>query len=70
MTAINELSFEQAYYELETIVTRLESGDLPLEQAVTLYEQGRLLAAHCQKLLDSAELRIQKLADDGKLTAL
>lgn len=57
------LSFEDSFSELDTIVRRLESGELPLEESVALYERGRLLAAHCQRLLDGAELRITQVAN-------
>lgn len=70
MSLISDLSFETAYAELDGIITRLESGELPLEDAVALYERGRQLAAHCQTLLDSAELRVSQLNDDGTLTPL
>lgn len=64
MTDLPEsLSFEDSFSELETTVRRLESGELPLEELVALYERGRKLAAHCQHLLDSAELRLTRLAD-------
>lgn len=69
MNDINALSYEQAYRDLNDLVAQLESGDLPLDESVRLYERGRLLAAHCQKLLDAAELRIQRLNDDGGLSA-
>ena len=65
MDNINELSFEQAYQALEEMVAKLESGELPLDEAVHLYEQGRLLSARCQHLLDVAQLRIQQVDDDG-----
>jgi len=61
-------SFEQAYSELDSVLAQLESGDVPLEDAVILYERGRRLAAHCQALLDQAELRISRLHDDGSIT--
>lgn len=70
MSHISDLSFETAYAELDDIISRLESGELPLEDAVALYERGRQLAAHCQALLDSAELRVSQLNDDGTLTPL
>ena len=70
MTSISDLSFEAAYAELETIIGQLEGGTLPLEDAVTLYERGRQLAAHCQTLLDSAELRVSQISDDGALSPL
>ena len=69
MDDINALSYEQAYSELNDLVARIETGDLPLDESVRLYERGRLLAGHCQKLLDAAELRIQRLNDDGSLSA-
>jgi exodeoxyribonuclease VII small subunit len=55
-----ELSYEQAYALLEETLAALESGELPLEQALQLYEQGAKLAAHCAALLDAAELRVRQ----------
>lgn len=68
MSDINELSFEQAYAELQSVIEKLESGALPLDDSVTLYERGRQLSTRCQELLDDAELRVQKLNDDGDLS--
>ncbi len=65
-----DLTFEGAFEALETIVAQLESGDLSLEESVTLFERGRKLSAHCQTLLDQAELRISQLDDDGNMRAL
>jgi exodeoxyribonuclease VII small subunit len=65
MTDNQSLSFEAAYAELEEIIARLDSGDLPLEDSVALFERGRKLAAHCQSLLDNAELRVSQLLDDA-----
>ena len=70
MSDINELSFETAYEELESIITKLESGDLPLDDSVTLFERGRLLSEHCQALLDKAELRVSQLTSDGRVEPL
>lgn len=67
MSDINALSFEDAFAELETIVNRLESGELALEESMVLFERGRRLSAHCQALLDGAELRINTLTDDGEI---
>jgi exodeoxyribonuclease VII small subunit len=67
-SALEGLTFEEAYAQLETVITRLEGGDVPLDETVTLYEQGRQLSAHCQSLLDDAELRVNKLNDDGSTT--
>ena len=70
MSVINELSFEAAYEELENIITKLESSDLPLDDSVTLFERGRQLSEHCQSLLDKAELRVSQLTADGRIEPL
>lgn len=64
MDEISSLSYEEAYEELEALVARMESGELPLEESVALYERGQRLAAHCQALLEEAELKI-KLVDEA-----
>lgn len=64
MDDIANLNYEEAYEALEALVARMESGELPLEQSVALYERGQKLAAHCQALLEEAELKI-KLVDDA-----
>lgn len=58
-------TYEMLYSQLQALVTRLESGELPLEESLQLYEQGLQLAAACQRLLDDAELRIEKLQISG-----
>lgn len=57
-----EMSFEEAFDRLEATVRQLENGDLTIEEAVALYEQGMALAQLCQQRLDAAELRISRLA--------
>lgn len=61
MAEINELSFEAAFAELEETVQKLETRELTLEESLTLFERGQALAAHCQKQLDAAELKVQQL---------
>jgi len=56
-----ELSFEQAFEQLEAIVRQLEEGGLGLEEALALYERGMALAALCSQRLDQAELRVRQL---------
>jgi exodeoxyribonuclease VII small subunit len=56
---IADLTFEQAFAELEESVRTLERGDLPLEESLALYERGQELSAYCAKLLDEAELKVQ-----------
>jgi exodeoxyribonuclease VII small subunit len=67
-TSVPEKSYEKAYAELQEIVAKLESGGTTLEEALALYERGRVLAKTCTELLDKAELRIRKLrtAPDGE----
>jgi exodeoxyribonuclease VII small subunit len=55
------IDFEKSIGELEEIVKRLETGNLPLEQSLELFERGVELARLCKKKLDEAELRVQKL---------
>jgi exodeoxyribonuclease VII small subunit len=62
---LEQVSFEEAYDELETTVQRLEAGELNLEEAITLYERGMRLAQRCSDLLDAAELQVQELTLDS-----
>ena len=57
-TPITEMSFEQAMAELEQVVGKLEAGDVPLEQSITLYERGAELKAHCEAKLKDAEEKV------------
>ena len=65
---ISEMSFEQALRELEGVVRKLESGDVPLDDSITLYERGEELRKACQARLDAAQARIEKIVQgaDGK----
>ena len=56
-----DLTYEQAFRELEATVGQLEAGNLPLEEALALFERGQLLAARCTELLEVAELKLQQL---------
>ena len=64
---IKELSFERSLKELESIVARLERGDVELEESIAIYERGEALRAHCDRLLKQAEAKVEKLtfASDG-----
>lgn len=68
-TDLNDLNFETAFAELTAIVARLEDPDLTLDDAVAQFERGRALAAHCQALLDRAELRISQVDEDSAESA-
>jgi exodeoxyribonuclease VII small subunit len=61
MGEIENLSFEEAFTQLEEVVGQLEAGELALDQAMSLFERGMALAAHCNARLDAAELRVQEL---------
>lgn len=58
---IEQLNFEEAYERLNDTASKLERGNLSLEESLTLYEEGVLLSQYCDKLLDSAELRITQI---------
>jgi exodeoxyribonuclease VII small subunit len=60
---IKGLPFDKALEALQGVVGRLEEGGLPLEDSIALYERGAALHEHCARLLDSAELRVQRLVD-------
>jgi exodeoxyribonuclease VII small subunit len=64
---IKDMSFERALKELESIVTRLEKGDVELEESIAIYERGEVLKEHCDRLLRQAEAKVEKLtfAADG-----
>lgn len=64
------MSFEVALKALEEVVRRLESGDVPLDDSINLYERGERLRQHCQSRLDAAQARIDKIINgpDGKPT--
>lgn len=68
---IEEMSFETALAELESIVGRLEEGSVDLEQSIEMYERGTRLKAHCEAKLKDAQARIDKIVPkaDGTLTS-
>lgn len=65
---VKTLSFEKALAELETIVQKLERGDVPLAESIAIYERGEALKAHCEGLLAQAEAKVEKIrvGSDGK----
>ncbi len=64
---IADMNFETALAELERIVDQLEGGNVPLDKSIAIYERGKSLKDHCEKLLKDAEARIEKitLKSDG-----
>jgi len=64
-----EISFEQMMERLEALVSRLERGDLSLEESIQAYEEGTKLAKQCKAVLAEAEKRIQRLTQEGAAPA-
>ena len=65
-----DLSYEEAYHQLEQILQALENGDLPLEESLKLYELGAALAAYCARKLDEAELRVRQWQPGDQTSSL
>ena len=63
---MSDRSFEQALKELETRVVHLEKGELPLEDALRLFEEGVALVRECHEKLDAAEARIVALTSTAE----
>ncbi len=64
-TPIDQLSYEQAVTELESIITALESEENTLDECMSLFERGQGLIRYCANLLDQAELKVQQLCADS-----
>lgn len=62
---MEELTFEQAFTQLEQAVLTLETGDLPLAEALTLFERGMQMAALADRQLTAAELRVRQIIPDS-----
>jgi exodeoxyribonuclease VII small subunit len=67
---VAEMSFEEAMAALEKVVEQLESGSVPLEDSIALYERGAALRARCEEKLKAAEEKVAKitLGPDGRPT--
>lgn len=61
---VDEMAYEQAFAELEGIVSVLESEQRPLEEAMALFERGQALAKRCAELLDKAEIKVRQLTGE------
>jgi exodeoxyribonuclease VII small subunit len=66
---VQDLSYEDAFEELQTVVEELETGQLALEDSLALFERGQALSARCSALLEKAQLRLTELTSgqDGVL---
>jgi exodeoxyribonuclease VII small subunit len=66
-TPVADMNFEQAMAELEAVVSKLETGQVALEDSISLYERGNALKKHCEEKLKAAEEKVAKitLSQDG-----
>ncbi len=62
---VEDLTYEQAFSELEKIVSALESEENSLDESMALFERGQELSRYCAGLLDKAELKVQQLCGDS-----
>ena len=63
----DDLKFEAALEELESLVAQMEGGQLSLDESLKAFERGVALTRHCSTALKEAELKVQALSDDGDL---
>lgn len=61
---IAKLSFEDALKELEALKIKMESGNIALDNALTLFERGNALKAHCEGILANAKMKVEKIIDN------
>ncbi len=62
---VEDLTYEEAFAELESIVAALEEEQAPLDETMGLFERGQALVRRCGVLLEQAELKVRKLSADG-----
>ena len=63
--SIDKMNFEQAIKELTEIVSKIEQGQIPLQESIEQYEKGMTLIKHCREILQKAEKRIEKISETG-----
>jgi exodeoxyribonuclease VII small subunit len=61
---VDQLTYEQAFAELEKILAEIETEQRSLEETMALYERGQALVQHCANLLDKAELKVRQLSGE------
>ncbi len=66
MTETQATSYEATFVALQEIIEKLEDGELPLEEALSLYEKGKKLADQCAKLLEEAQLRVNTIGEKAE----
>jgi exodeoxyribonuclease VII small subunit len=60
-----KLKFEEAMAQLDAIVEAMESGEIGVEESIAKFEEAMALAAHCRRILEEAELRVQRIQTDA-----
>ena len=63
--SVEKLAYEEAFSELETIVSALEAGDRPLDESMALFERGQAIIKRCALLLDQAELKVRQVSGES-----
>ncbi len=61
---VEDLTYEEAFAELESVVAALESGQRPLDESMALFERGQALIRRCAELLEQAELKVKQLSGE------
>jgi exodeoxyribonuclease VII small subunit len=62
--AIDKMSYEEAFKELQSVVETMEGGELPLKDSLAHFERGQALSVRCSELLEEAQLRLRQLTED------
>ena len=70
LSPVQDLSYEQALGELETLLSTLEGESRDLEGTMAMFERGKALITRCQELLEKAELKVRQLTADGEVIDL
>lgn len=67
--SIENMTFEEALLELETIIKKIDTGQESLDSSIAAYERGAMLKAYCEKKLQEAKLKIEKIVkrNEGKV---
>ncbi len=68
--SVQDMSYEQALEELEILLSALEGESRDLQGTMAMFERGKALIAHCQELLEKAELKVRQLTAEGEETEL
>lgn len=61
---VEQLTYEQAFSQMQEVVSSLETEEHALDEALELFERGQALAKHCAVLLEQAELKVQQISGD------